>query len=124
MAGQLRVAIYARFSSDNQRDTSIDDQVRVCSAYIERQGWPLSPNLICADYSVSGASVARVYACREARRVGPKTPGRRRGKNSPGGLAAPRHEGEAAIRVTVSRATRPDASVIARPFGNLAASRS
>ena len=43
--------------------------------------------------AIGGSPVARVYACREARRVGPKTPGRRRGKNSPGGLAAPRHEG-------------------------------
>jgi site-specific DNA recombinase len=34
----VRAAIYARYSSDNQRDASIDDQVRICRAEIERQG--------------------------------------------------------------------------------------
>jgi len=36
---QLRVAIYARFSSDLQKETSIDDQLRVCREQIARQGW-------------------------------------------------------------------------------------
>jgi len=34
-----RVAIYARYSSDNQRDASIEDQIAVCRRYAERQGW-------------------------------------------------------------------------------------
>ncbi len=31
-------AIYARFSSDNQRDESIDAQVRACRAFAEAKG--------------------------------------------------------------------------------------
>jgi hypothetical protein len=37
----VKVAIYARYSSDNQRDASIADQLRVCRAYAERQGWTI-----------------------------------------------------------------------------------
>ena len=36
-----RAGVYARFSSDNQRDASIDDQVRICRVEIERHGWEL-----------------------------------------------------------------------------------
>jgi len=35
----VKVALYARYSSDNQRDASIADQLRVCRAYAERQAW-------------------------------------------------------------------------------------
>ncbi|WP_247645040.1 recombinase family protein [Brucella pituitosa] len=35
----MKVAIYARYSSDNQRDASIADQLRVCRLYAEKQGW-------------------------------------------------------------------------------------
>ena len=35
---QSNAAIYARYRSDNQREASIDDQVRVCRAEIERKG--------------------------------------------------------------------------------------
>jgi hypothetical protein len=34
----LKVAIYARYSSDNQRDASIADQLRVCREFAVRQG--------------------------------------------------------------------------------------
>ena len=34
-----RCAIYARYSSDLQSPTSIDDQVQLCRAYADRQGW-------------------------------------------------------------------------------------
>ena len=37
----MKVAIDARYSSDNQRDASIADQLRVCRAYAERQGWAI-----------------------------------------------------------------------------------
>jgi len=36
----LTPSIYARYSSDNQRETSIDDQFRVGLIRIEREGWP------------------------------------------------------------------------------------
>jgi site-specific DNA recombinase len=34
-----RVALYARYSSDRQSKHSIDDQLRICRAHAERQGW-------------------------------------------------------------------------------------
>ena len=34
-----RAVIYARYSSDNQRDASIEDQVRQCRARIDQEGW-------------------------------------------------------------------------------------
>ena len=35
----MKAAIYARYPSDNQRDTSIEDQVRLCRERAERDGW-------------------------------------------------------------------------------------
>ena len=34
----LSVALYARYSSDNQRDASIEDQLRLCRERAERHG--------------------------------------------------------------------------------------
>ena len=33
-----RVALYARYSSDNQRDASIADQRRICRPHADKQG--------------------------------------------------------------------------------------
>jgi DNA invertase Pin-like site-specific DNA recombinase len=55
----LRVAIYARYSSDNQREASIDDQVRRCRVHVEACGGTVTPELIFADHAVSGASLQR-----------------------------------------------------------------
>jgi site-specific DNA recombinase len=52
-----RVAIYARYSSDAQSEHSIEDQVRVCRARAEREGWEVGE--VYADYAISGASAAR-----------------------------------------------------------------
>ena len=52
-----RVAIYARYSSQNQRDASIDDQVRLCRERAEREGWEIVATL--ADHAMSGASMLR-----------------------------------------------------------------
>ena len=38
----MKVAIYARYSSDNQRDASIADQMRICRDFAERQGWTIA----------------------------------------------------------------------------------
>ena len=35
----MKVAIYARYSSDNQRDASIADQLRICREFARKQGW-------------------------------------------------------------------------------------
>jgi DNA invertase Pin-like site-specific DNA recombinase len=37
----MKVAIYARYSSDNQRDASIADQLRICREFAGRQGWTI-----------------------------------------------------------------------------------
>jgi hypothetical protein len=53
----VKVALYARYSSDNQRDASIADQLRVCRAYAERQGWSICEEY--TDHAVSGATLLR-----------------------------------------------------------------
>ncbi len=50
----LRAVIYARYSSDNQREASIEDQLEVCRRYVERQGWTIGE--VYADQALSGAS--------------------------------------------------------------------
>jgi site-specific DNA recombinase len=51
----IRVALYARYSSDNQSVASIEDQFRVCREHAEREQW----NVVGAyrDAAMSGASV-------------------------------------------------------------------
>ncbi len=53
----MRAAIYARYSSENQREASIEDQVRQCKAFIEQQGW--SYRHAYTDRRQSGASSLR-----------------------------------------------------------------
>ncbi|TIW30867.1 MAG: recombinase family protein, partial [Mesorhizobium sp.] len=49
-----RVALYARYSSDSQRDASIEDQLRLCREQAARQGW--SVGCTYEDAAISGAS--------------------------------------------------------------------
>ena len=35
----IRMALYARYSSDNQRDASIEDPLCRCREYAARRGW-------------------------------------------------------------------------------------
>src|SRR5262252_1930973 len=49
-----KAAIYARFSSDLQKDRSIDDQVALCREHAKRQGWQIVA--VYADRAVSGTS--------------------------------------------------------------------
>jgi DNA invertase Pin-like site-specific DNA recombinase len=50
----MRAVIYARFSTTNQSQSSIDDQIEVCNRYIERQGWAQIGTY--SDAAMSGAS--------------------------------------------------------------------
>jgi site-specific DNA recombinase len=50
----VRAGVYARYSSDNQREASIDDQVEVCRRYAELQGWEIVK--VYPDHALSGAS--------------------------------------------------------------------
>ena len=52
-----RVALYARYSSENQRDASIEDQLRLCRLHAERQGWAITDSY--TDRAISGASLLR-----------------------------------------------------------------
>jgi site-specific DNA recombinase len=56
-ARALRAVIYARYSSELQSDTSVDDQVRLCRDLIERHGWAYFH--VYADRAISGASTLR-----------------------------------------------------------------
>ena len=53
----MRVAVYARFSTDMQRDTSIEDQERLCIRLIDGRGWHHVKTF--ADRGLSGASHMR-----------------------------------------------------------------
>jgi DNA invertase Pin-like site-specific DNA recombinase len=53
----VKVAIYARYSSENQRDASIADQFRVCREFAQRQGWHVAAEF--SDHAVSGATTMR-----------------------------------------------------------------
>jgi DNA invertase Pin-like site-specific DNA recombinase len=50
----MKAAIYARYSTDNQREASIADQVRLCRRLIEQQGWTLARAY--EDRALSGGS--------------------------------------------------------------------
>ena len=53
-----RCAIYCRFSSDLQRESSIEDQTRRCREFAARQGWSIIEEFVVADRALSAASVA------------------------------------------------------------------
>ena len=53
----IKVALYARYSSENQRDASIEDQLRLCRLHAERQGWIVVDSY--SDRAISGASLLR-----------------------------------------------------------------
>lgn len=51
-----RCAIYARYSSDKQSPTSIEDQVRKCREYAASHGWEVLQGQIYSDGAMSGTS--------------------------------------------------------------------
>ncbi len=53
----MHVAIYARYSSENQRETSITDQFRNCEQYAARQGWTITSRY--EDKAISGSTAER-----------------------------------------------------------------
>jgi predicted site-specific integrase-resolvase len=53
----MRAAIYSRYSSEQQRSASIEDQIRLCRERIERDGWTLIETY--ADAAISGATPDR-----------------------------------------------------------------
>src|SRR5262245_18090868 len=53
----MRVALYARIWSDQQRAASIPDQLRICRDAATRQGWTVVVDY--ADAATSGATLMR-----------------------------------------------------------------
>lgn len=53
----MRAALYARYSSDQQREASIADQQRICREFAARQGWKVVADF--TDAAKSGASLMR-----------------------------------------------------------------
>jgi site-specific DNA recombinase len=51
----VRAALYSRFSTDRQNESSIADQVRICSEYIQKQGWTVVAHF--EDQGISGAAL-------------------------------------------------------------------
>jgi len=49
------VALYARYSSDNQREASIEDQFRICRERVARERWQMAGSY--HDAAISGASL-------------------------------------------------------------------
>jgi len=52
---RLRAVVYARFSTDLQSERSIEDQVTLCRAYAEKEGYDVVE--VFADHAMSGASL-------------------------------------------------------------------
>jgi hypothetical protein len=66
-----RVALYARYSSDQQREARIEDQLRLCRLHAEKQSWAVADSY--HDRAESSASLIRpeIYtACAECQRTG------------------------------------------------------
>src|SRR5262245_17340880 len=55
----VRVACYARFSSDLQRQTSLDDQLAAAQRYAHAHGWTVLSDQVYTDAGLSGASLER-----------------------------------------------------------------
>jgi DNA invertase Pin-like site-specific DNA recombinase len=51
----LKVALYARYSTDNQSVASIEDQFRICREHAGREQWQVIETY--HDAAISGASV-------------------------------------------------------------------
>jgi site-specific DNA recombinase len=56
---KLRCAVYARYSSDRQSPSSIDDQLRKCSELAETNGWEIRSDHVYKDEGLSGAGTDR-----------------------------------------------------------------
>ena len=55
----MKCAIYARFSTDNQNEESIESQVAQCRRFVEREGWILADGHVYSDIAISGSTIER-----------------------------------------------------------------
>ncbi|MCS7214940.1 MAG: recombinase family protein [Thermodesulfovibrio sp.] len=54
---EIKCAIYARYSSNNQREASIEDQIRKCKELAKSKGWTVLENHIYFDKAQSGTQI-------------------------------------------------------------------
>ena len=54
----MRCAIYARYSSDLQRESSAEDQIRKCQALADPKGWTVLQEYVRRDEEITGAALA------------------------------------------------------------------
>ena len=55
----MRYAIYARYSSDLQRASSLEDQIRKCHEFGRAQSWIAVKDCIYTDEAISGMTTDR-----------------------------------------------------------------
>ena len=56
----MRAAIYARYSSESQREESIEDQIFTCRRLAREKGLTVLDDHVYTDYAQSGASRDRI----------------------------------------------------------------
>jgi site-specific DNA recombinase len=54
----MRCAIYARYSSDLQRESSVEDQIRKCRVFADLRHWTVLDGYLRSDQEMSGAALA------------------------------------------------------------------
>jgi DNA invertase Pin-like site-specific DNA recombinase len=54
----MKRAIYARYSSDLQRESSVEDQIRKCREFASVKNWTVLDEFVSTDAAISGAAVA------------------------------------------------------------------
>ncbi len=60
----MTAVIYARYSSDNQREESIEGQIRECTAYAEKNGITIPTFLFMRSSFVMRNRVSRICSMR------------------------------------------------------------
>ena len=55
----LRCALYARYSTDKQNPSSIEDQLYKCDQYALGRGWTVLQNHVYSDAEITGATLER-----------------------------------------------------------------
>ena len=66
----MRCLVYARYSTDRQTESSIEDQLRVCREFAQSRGWHVAEEF--SDHGISGAALGnRPGALRAIAALGP-----------------------------------------------------
>jgi hypothetical protein len=116
----MRAAVYARFSSENQREQSIEDQVRVCGTFAAREQITVLESHIYCDEAQSGSVRARpgLEALKKAAEDKPFDAVRRRAeREDPGSrsIPSPRLDGGDRVWASTGFSTRTTPWWLATP---------